>query len=119
MVIEDEAELRDLIAEVIELEGHQAVGIGHPAAARNALRGVDPDLFLVDIMLPQTSGIELAEKLRADGYADTPMIGMSASKLMRNVAAQSGMFTDTMDKPFEMDDLLANIRRYMPSQRRA
>jgi CheY-like chemotaxis protein len=68
-------------------------------------------------MLPGMSGIELAERLRAGGYSQTPMIAMSASGLMSRFAAESGYFQEAIDKPFDVDALLKCVERYLEKAR--
>ncbi|MBV9279563.1 MAG: response regulator transcription factor [Chloroflexi bacterium] len=112
VVIEDEAEILQILRDVLELEEYKVIGVARPELAQTAASAVRPDLFLVDIMLPGMSGIELAEQLRATGFQHTPMIGMSASKLMSSVASGSGLFQDVLDKPFDLPSLLDTVERY-------
>jgi DNA-binding response OmpR family regulator len=112
VVVEDEPELRGLIEDLLELEGFDVAGTGHPAHISDLVRERRPDLFLIDIMLPEISGIELAQQLQEQGYTGTPMIAMTASRFMSKVASESGIFSDVIDKPFEIDDLLSRVQRY-------
>jgi CheY-like chemotaxis protein len=73
---------------------------------------VSPALFLVDVMLPGMSGIELAEQLRAGGFARTPMIAMSASPGMLRAAAESRLFQEILPKPFDLTTLLDCVGRF-------
>lgn len=113
VVVDDEPELCGFVKELLEFEGYQVVGVSHPDEVKETIGEAQPALFLIDIMLPSMSGIELAEQLRKSGYDDVPMIGMSASKLMSHMAAESGVFDDAMNKPFEIDDLLARVQRHV------
>ena len=54
-------------------------------------------------------GIALAQRLRADGHPDTPMIAMSTSDRMLCRACHSGLFQDILPKPFDVDMLLDMI----------
>jgi DNA-binding response OmpR family regulator len=113
VVIEDEREILQLLHEVLMLEHYQVVGVSRPELVRATVEAVDPDLFLIDVMLPGTSGVELAGQLRASGHTHTPMIAMSASRLMCQVAAASGMFQEAIDKPFDLPSLLDCIEHYL------
>jgi two-component system response regulator MprA len=79
----------------------------------DASKDVHPDLFLIDIVLPAMTGIELAAALRERGYDHTPIIGMSASRLMRQLAGLSGLFSTIIVKPFELANLRSLIRCYL------
>jgi DNA-binding response OmpR family regulator len=72
-----------------------------------------PGLFLLDLMLPGTSGIDVAEELRADSAPETPIVAMSASSEMLRRARDSRLFTDSLAKPFDLDDLVACVEHYL------
>ncbi len=93
------------------MEGYEVIAASHPDDVERNIGEAQPDLFLLDIMLPRVSGIELAQHLRDTGYAAVPMIAMSASKLMSHMATSSGVFDDAIDKPFEIDELLSVIQQ--------
>ena len=61
-------------------------------------------------MLPGMSGIEVAGQLRTRGFT-TPIIGISASRLMLEVATGSGLFDDIVYKPFDLHELVDCIRQ--------
>lgn len=109
VVIDDELELLELVNDVLEMAGFQVVKVNRSALLHSAVESVRPDLFLIDIMLAGTSGIELAQQLRAQGFRDTPMIAMSAARVVARAAARSGMFQSTVDKPFDIAALLDHI----------
>lgn len=114
MVVEDEPEVLELIRDVLELRGFRVIGVSEPAGALHAAQSGRPDLFLIDVMLPGVSGIELAGRLKLQAASPTPMIAMSASRLMTRLAVQSGVFTRTIDKPFEVFELLACVEHSLP-----
>jgi DNA-binding response OmpR family regulator len=103
--VEDDQDVRELILLLLNFEGFEVREFSHP----RQLAALDPEsppaLFLVDLMLPGMSGIEAARQLRARGFT-TPMIGISASRLMLEVAAGSGLFDDTVPKPFDLGELI-------------
>jgi CheY-like chemotaxis protein len=65
-------------------------------------------------MLPGENGIQLARRLRSHGFATTPMIAMSASMSMAHCALESGLFEETIYKPFDLATLLEAVDRYVP-----
>jgi DNA-binding response OmpR family regulator len=116
VVIDDEPEVLSLLRDILELADYQVIPVAHPGDVQSTIRDASPDLFLIDIMLPGMSGIELAQQLRTSGYAATPMIAMSASRLMATYASGSGVFEDTITKPFEVDALLARAQRSLEAR---
>jgi CheY-like chemotaxis protein len=114
VVVDDEPELRELVSNVLEDEGYQVVSFAHPVPVTRLQDGDErPDLFLIDIMLPEMTGIELANRLAAVGFAATPKIAMSASRQCLRDARASALFHVTLEKPFEIDDLLDAVERTM------
>lgn len=105
MIVEDDLTILRLLEEIVLSEGFDAVGVTHPRDVLDAAHACRPALVIIDVMLPSRSGIEVAEQLRAHGYADTPMIAMSASTIMRELAMHSELFQTTVGKPFEIDRL--------------
>ena len=112
VVIEDERDVLELLRDVLETEGFPVIAVPHPSKVRDSVSNVQPELFLVDMMLPGTSGVELAHQLRAE-FADKPMIAMSASPLMLQVAAESKLFQDMLNKPFDLSVLLTHVERWV------
>lgn len=112
-VVEDDPDIRELMRDVLEAQGFAVIAISNPGRAQEASAAVQPDLFLVDLMLPGISGIELAKQLRASGFDDTPMIAMSASTLMLQVASDSRLFQDTVAKPFDLSAVIRCVHQYV------
>jgi two-component system response regulator MtrA len=111
VVVEDEPELLQMLRDVLELSGFHVIGLARPELAQTAISASRPDLFLIDIMLPGMSGIELAAALRSGAYSRTPMIAMSASSFMYKLATESGLFEASIRKPFDVADLLREVNR--------
>jgi CheY-like chemotaxis protein len=102
-----------MLCEMLESGGFSVLAIEHPAQVDRFGVEPRPSLFLIDMMLPGRTGIELAEQLRVAGFADTPMIAMSASRLMTQNASRSGLFQRTLDKPFDLSVLLDCLEHYV------
>ncbi len=109
MIIEDEKQ----IARFIELQlRHENYNVKIEYDGLQGLAGVrqyEPDLILLDIMLPGLNGIEVCRKIRE--FSSVPIIMLTARD--QTIDKVSGLDTganDYMTKPFEMDELLARIR---------
>jgi CheY-like chemotaxis protein len=111
VVVEDEADLLDLLRDVLEAEGFTVIALSDPKAVDTLTEGSATGLFLLDLMLPGMTGIELARLLRSTGYEKTPMVAMSASPVMLREAAQSSLFQETLAKPFDLMALLDTVDR--------
>ncbi|HZU13080.1 MAG TPA: response regulator [Chloroflexota bacterium] len=115
VVVDDEPEMLGLISDVLESEGHETVGFETPVAVIDAEEELDgePDLFLLDLMLPQMDGIALAARLARDGFADTPKVAISASNDKLRAARASQLFAATISKPFDIVELLNCVDKYL------
>jgi CheY-like chemotaxis protein len=112
VVIEDEPDVREMLRLVLEDEGYEVFPIAHPASIEPTLESApDPDAFLIDIMLPGMSGIEVAARLDDEGFATTPKIAMSASQQGVVDARASGHFDAAIEKPFDLASLAATVEQ--------
>ena len=111
VVVDDEPDLRSLICEVLQEEGYSVVSLPHPSQALQLQEM--PALFLIDLMLPGMTGIELAQELRQGPFAGVGMIGLSASSAMLHHANDSRLFQETIQKPFDLEYLLEAVRQWM------
>jgi two-component system response regulator ArlR len=109
LVIEDEKQ----IARIIELElKHEGYIVEIAYNGNEGLAKVqrnEPDLILLDIMLPGLNGIEVCERIRR--FSQLPIIMLTAKdELSFKVMGLDNGANDYLTKPFEMDELLARIR---------
>lgn len=110
--VDDEPGVLSLVCTILEAEGY-AVHCFPSASHLADLTGMDaPDLFVLDLMLAGTSGIDLARALGEAGVAPTPKIAMSASDTMLQAALRSQLFVQTMPKPFDLSHLVETVQRY-------
>ena len=112
VVVEDEADIRDLICVLLREEGYVVLCLSSPGLLAGLSPDAHPVLFLLDLMLPMITGIEVARRLRHDAYQDTAMIAMSASPALLADAQTSGLFNGTLAKPFDLGTLLDVAERY-------
>ena len=105
-VIEDDPDILDLLHEVLEADGFEVVGFARPDPAAVSSQARAAATIVIDLMLPGMTGIELASRLRESAFRDTPMIAISASRLMLEVAIGSGLFRAAIAKPFDLSTLL-------------
>ena len=65
LVVEDEPTLRETLAEALEAEGYRALQAGDGRSGLSLFRSEHPDLVLLDLMLPELSGLEVTRQVRA------------------------------------------------------
>lgn len=112
LVVEDEPAIQELLAFNVVQCGFRAIQAHDAASAMEHINRALPDLILLDWMLPGTSGVELARRLRADQRTrDIPIIMLTARGDERDkvLGLESGA-DDYMTKPFSPRELMARIR---------
>ena len=115
LIVEDEAELRDVLIVACELQGRAAIGVPSADEALARLRGgLRPALILFDLIMPDKSGWEFrAEQLADPELAEIPSIAMSAA--VRGESVRATLQVEALlPKPIDMDVLLALVARYSP-----
>ncbi len=109
LVVEDERALLRAIALNMSARGYSVTEAATGSAALSALGGGEHDLVLLDLGLPDLSGLDVIRAVRR--YAQTPIIVLSArTGSADKVAALDLGADDYVTKPFSMDELLARIR---------
>ena len=93
----------------MELEGHTVLSFFNGQEALNNLQKIlKTDLVILDVMLPQVSGLELCEKIRQSG--DVPILFLSAkSTTADRIAGLKKGGTDYLVKPFDLEELLLKV----------
>lgn len=119
LVVEDEAHIAEGLRFNLEAEGHEVVVAGDGRSALDALLGGERrfDLVLLDWMLPEASGIEVARRVRAAGNF-VPILILTAkdhpSDVVRGIAEGAD---DYLTKPFALDELLVRVRALLRRRR--
>ncbi|HHB11671.1 MAG TPA: response regulator [Chromatiales bacterium] len=112
MVVDDDAEIRDLLRAYLQRNGLAVVTVGDGAQMWRALSESRPDLVILDIMLPGDDGLSLCRDLRArPETADLPVIMLTArgEDMDRILGLEMGA-DDYLPKPFNPRELLARIK---------
>ena len=109
LVVEDDELMRDLMCEVLELEGHRVLAADRAERAIELARSTPIDLLITDVVMPEMTGFELVKELRGIGL-DPRVIFMSG--YTDQVLADRGELGSDdvfLRKPFEIDDLNARV----------
>src|SRR4029453_1619280 len=109
MIVEEEADIRDILPFHLERDGFQVARARTGAEALRQVRLTPPDLMILDLMLPEVDGLEVCRPLRADSATSTlPIIMLTAKgdEVDRGVGLEIGA-DDYIVKPFSPNKLLA------------
>lgn len=110
LIVEDEDKIARLLQIELEIEGYQVKCCSNGLDALEAFRTSEWDLVLLDIMLPEMSGIELLRRIRANDSV-TPVILLTAKDSVEDkVSGLDYGANDYITKPFQIEELLARIR---------
>jgi len=112
LVVEDERAIREMVVFTLKRAGFTVTEAEDASAARRALVDHSPDLVLLDWMLPDLSGLELARALRRDeGTRELPIIMLTARAAEDDkvMGLESGA-DDYLTKPFSARELVARIQ---------
>ena len=112
LIVEDEASIRDMVAFALRRADMEPVHAADARAAQHAIAENIPDLILLDWMLPGTSGLELARRLRREeSTREIPIIMLTArgEEIDRVNGLEAGV-DDYVVKPFSTRELLARVR---------
>ena len=109
LVVEDEPTLRETLAESLEADGFRAVQAADGRSAIERFRSDKPDLVLLDLMLPELSGLEVTRQIRAESSIPIVMLTARDSEVDKVVGLELGA-DDYVTKPFSFRELSARIR---------
>lgn len=116
LVVDDDADLRETVQMLLELEGFAVTAAANGRAALERLRaGERPGLILLDLMMPEMNGWEFLQHARQDpNLGSIPIVIMTAHGAadLPPVPAE-----DLLRKPFDAAKLLATVARHLPGGR--
>lgn len=108
-VVEDDENLRFLISHRLQTERYKVVQASNGAEAEELILTVQPDIVLLDWMLPGKEGINVCESVRKQGFENIIIMMTAKSQDIDKIDAYSHGVTDYITKPFNMDVLVAMI----------
>ncbi|MEX2447675.1 MAG: response regulator transcription factor [Solirubrobacterales bacterium] len=109
LVVEDDAEIADVLRRSLRTEGYEVKTTGDGVEALDLAAGFVPDLVVLDLGLPRMDGIEVCRRLRAE--SDVPILILTArAQTEDRVGGLDSGADDYLVKPFERKELLARIR---------
>ncbi|MBL8601673.1 MAG: response regulator transcription factor [Myxococcales bacterium] len=110
LVIEDNLETRELVARALARDGQEVTGAADADEALAVIDQVDPEVIVLDLGLPGTSGLALCEALRRRGH-ETPLLVLTAQGAVScRVACLDAGADDFLAKPFAIAELRARVR---------
>lgn len=109
VIVEDERTISDIIKYNVEKEGYKAYVAYDGEEGLRLIEEVDPDLILLDIMMPKMDGLEVCRRVRKTKNTPIIMLTAKAEELDKVVGLEMGA-DDYVTKPFGVRELMARIR---------
>ena len=109
LVADDEANIRELVTLYLEKEGFSVITASDGRAAVNSAREFQPDLIVLDLMMPELSGYEVCRELRRDSDVPILMLTARGDDVDRIVGLELGA-DDYLGKPFHPRELTARVK---------
>jgi DNA-binding response OmpR family regulator len=109
LIVEDEPALRDTLVYNLKKDGFAVEAVGDGRSALEAARRLKPDLIVLDIMLPELDGFEVARILRKEMITPILMLTARDDEIDRVVGLEVGA-DDYLTKPFSMRELMARVK---------
>jgi two-component system OmpR family response regulator len=110
LVVDDEASLTDLLQMALRYEGWEIKTAADGSTAIATARDFRPDAVVLDIMLPDIDGLQVLQRMRADGN-DVPVLFLTAKdSLDDRIAGLTAGGDDYVTKPFSLEEVVARLR---------
>ncbi len=110
LIVDDEPNIRDLLTTSLRFAGFQVRAVTTGAQTISAVLEEEPDLILLDIMLPDINGFGVTKRLRASGYT-CPILFLTAKDATEDkIQGLTVGGDDYVTKPFSLDEIVARIR---------
>jgi DNA-binding response OmpR family regulator len=109
LIVDDEESLRDMLAHALERDGHRVVTAATAEEGLAAFRRDAPDAILLDVMLPDRSGREVCQEIRAVSTVPIIMLTALDDEVDKVVGLELGA-DDYITKPFGMQELRSRVR---------
>jgi two-component system OmpR family response regulator len=109
LIVDDEPNIRDLLSTSLRFAGFSVHAVGNGADAVAAAEKGEPDIILLDVMLPDMNGFSVTKKLRSMGI-NAPVLFLTArDETADKVTGLTVGGDDYMTKPFSLDEIVARI----------
>jgi DNA-binding response OmpR family regulator len=109
MVVDDEAEARELVGDYLKMHGFEVTLCDGGASLRQRMASATPDLVVLDLNMPEEDGLSIVRDLKAKSRIPVIMLTATASPIDRVVGLELGA-DDYLPKPCELRELVARVR---------
>lgn len=115
LVVDDEAAYRDTLSFKLQRDGYEVTAVGNGQEALDVFEVVNPDLVLLDVMLPGLNGTEVCRELRKKSSVPVIMLTAKDTEIDKVVGLEIGA-DDYVTKPYSYRELVARVRAVLRRQ---
>jgi two-component system response regulator MprA len=117
LVVDDQAEVRDALADGLRVAGYTVRAEADGAAALRAVAAWRPDVMIVDVMMPGTDGLAVCRTLRARGDRTPVLVLTALDAVSDRIEGLDAGADDYLSKPFDLGELVARVRALLRRSR--
>ena len=112
LIVDDDIQTTDMLKMILSAEGYETISENESSRAMQVANSINPDLFLLDLMMPEPDGFKLCRMLRADpNFAHTPILIVTAlNDSDSQVIAYGAGANDYITKPYHVDELTQRVK---------
>jgi len=110
LIVEDEAALQKALADNFRFESYEVITASDGESGYAMTKAINPDIILLDVMLPRMSGFELSRRLRAEGVQIPILMLTARGEEDDRIAGLDFGADDYVSKPFSVRELSARVR---------
>lgn len=117
LIVDDERDIRQLLREMLTLEGHEVAEATNGAEALTRLRDASFDLVLTDVRMPNLSGVELLRRVREVSPSTEVVVATAYAELDTAIECMRAGAFDLLRKPFNLQELFSCVSRALEKRR--
>lgn len=110
LIAEDDRAARESLVRALELEGYDVTAVSNGALALEVMPGADPDVLILDVMMPDVDGVTVCRSVRAKGNRIPILMLTARTETSDRVVGLDAGADDYLPKPYVLDELLARLR---------
>lgn len=110
LVVDDEPNIRDLLITSLRFAGYQVRAVSNGAQTISAVLEEEPDLIILDVMLPDMNGFSVTKRLRGAGYTAPILFLTAKDETEDKITGLNAGGDDYVTKPFSLDEIVARIQ---------
>jgi DNA-binding response OmpR family regulator len=117
LIVDDDSDITSFLENYLSSKNFEVATINQSSKTTHAANSLHPDIFILDLMMPQPDGFELCSKLRADpNFAKTPILIITAMDISNSRATSFGA-NEYLCKPFSGAEIVTRIQNMLRGKR--